>query len=140
MAVRKVLLDTSAYVALLGGDEAVLEAIAEASEVFMSIFVLGELWAGFLGGRKERENRERLEAFLGKPSVIVIDATRDTAEIFGRIKDRLRRAGTPIPINDVWIAAHAIEHGAETITYDRHFTFIPGLLLWAGVSDDHGKV
>lgn len=137
---RKVLLDTSAYAALLGGDEAVLNAIAEASEVFMSIFVLGELWAGFLGGRRARENRERLEAFLGKPSVIVIDATRDTAEIFGRIKDRLRRAGTPIPINDVWIAAHAIEHGAETITYDRHFTFIPGLLLWVEVPGDNGKI
>jgi tRNA(fMet)-specific endonuclease VapC len=137
--VRKVLLDTSAYAALLGGDEAVLDAIAEASQVFMSIFVLGELLAGFLGGRRERENRERLEAFLGKPTVIVIDATRDTADIFGRIKDRLRRAGTPIPINDVWIAAHANEHGAETITYDRHFTFIPGLLLWAGVSGDRGK-
>lgn len=136
---RKVLLDTSAYAALLGGDEEVLEAIAAASEVFISIFVLGELWAGFRGGSRERENRERLEAFLGKPSVIVIDATRDTAEIFGRVKDRLRRAGTPIPINDVWIAAHAIEHGAEIITYDRHFTFIPGLLLWAGVSGKEFK-
>lgn len=129
---RKVLLDTSAYSALLGGDEKVLDALAGASRVFMSIFVLGELWAGFSGGRRERENRDRLDAFLGKPSVGVIDATRDTAEIFGRVKDRLRRAGTPIPINDVWIAAHAVEHGAQIITYDRHFTCIPGLLLWEG--------
>lgn len=126
LAVREVLLDTSAYVSLPGGDEAVLEAIAEASEVFMSIFVPGELSAGFLGGRKERKNRERLAAFLGKPSVIVIDAARDTAEIFGRIKDRLRRAGRPIPINDLWIAAHAIEHGGP----DHHIR--PSLHLHTG--------
>jgi tRNA(fMet)-specific endonuclease VapC len=134
--VRKALLDTSAYTALLGGDEKVLEGLADVSQVFMSVFVLGELWAGFHGGRKDGENRERLDSFLGKPSVSVLDATRDTAEIFGRIKDRLRRAGTPIPINDVWIAAHAVEHGAQIITYDRHFSFIPGLLLWEGMPGD----
>ena len=127
---KKVLLDTSAYSAFLGGDERVLEALAGASHVFVSIFVLGELWAGFRGGRKERENRARLETFLGKPTVSVLDASRDTAEIFGRIKDSLRRAGTPIPINDAWIASHAMEHGAQVITRDRHFSLIPGLLLW----------
>lgn len=136
---RKALLDTSAYAALLGGDERVLEALADTSQVFMSIFVLGELWAGFRGGRKERENCGRLEAFLAKPSVSVLDATRDTAEIFGRIKDGLRRVGKPIPINDVWIAAHAMEHGAEVITLDRHFSIIPGLLLWNGMQKPEGK-
>ena len=129
---NKVLLDTNAYAALLGGDERVLEALAGSVELFMSIFVLGELWAGFCGGSKERENRQRLGAFLSKPSVSIIEGSRDTAEIFGRIKDDLRRAGTPIPINDIWIAAHATEHGAQVITYDRHFGLVPGLLLWDG--------
>lgn len=127
---KKALLDTNAYAALLGGDERVLGALADASSILMSIFVLGELWAGFRGGGKERENRERLDAFLSKPSVHVIEGTRDTAEIFGRVKDRLRRAGTPIPITDAWIAAHAIEHGAQVITYDPHFNLVAGIMLW----------
>jgi tRNA(fMet)-specific endonuclease VapC len=127
---KRVLLDTSAYTALLTGDRSVFSRISGAESVFMSVFVLGEFYAGFRGGDKERENRNRLASFLVKPSVRILPATQDMAEIFGLVKDRLRRAGTPIPINDVLIAAQTMEVGAELVTYDAHFEKVGGLVLW----------
>lgn len=127
---KKVLLDTNAYTRLLRGDKDVLDVLGRADTVFMSIFVLGELYAGFRGGGRESENRAQLDDFLRRPTVRVLPATLETSDIFGAIKYRLRKAGIPIPINDVWIAAHATESGSYLITYDSHFTHIAGLLLW----------
>lgn len=127
---KKVLLDTNAYTRLLRGDRAILETLGRADTVFMSVFVLGELYAGFKGGDRESANRSQLEDFLRRPTVRVLTATQETADIFGAIKHRLRAAGTPIPITDVWIAAHATESGSFLMTYDAHFSNIPGLLLW----------
>jgi len=128
--VKKVLLDTNAYTHLLRGDKAVLEVLGRADTVFMSVFVLGELAAGFKGGDRESENRAQLEDFLCRPTVRILTATRETADIFGTIKHRLKKAGTPIPINDVWIAAHATESGSYLVTSDTHFANVAGLLLW----------
>ena len=127
---KKVLLDTNAYTALLGGDEAVLEALSRAETVFMSVVVLGELYAGFKGGRKESANRAQLDEFLRRPTVRILPVTKETADIFGTIKHRLKTAGTPIPINDVWLATQATESGAHLVTHDQHFCSVPGLLLW----------
>lgn len=127
---KKVLLDTNAYTALLRGDEAILDVLGQAETVFMSAIVLGELHAGFKGGSKEAANRRELEAFTGRPTVRILHVTQETAEIFGTIKHRLKTAGKPIPINDVWIAAHATETGAFLVTRDDHFAHVPGLLRW----------
>jgi tRNA(fMet)-specific endonuclease VapC len=127
---KRILLDTSAYTAFLSGDQKVFRKLGAADVVFMSIFVLGELYFGFRGGRQEKKNRDVLETFLAKPTVKIFPAGQDTAEIFGKVKDALRRAGTPIPLNDVWIASQAIESGAQLITYDQHFHKIKGLILW----------
>ncbi len=127
---RSILLDTNCYSAYLAGDERVLSALAEAEVVYMSIFVLGELFAGFRGGTKVRQNREYLKRFLAKRNVKTLSATQDTAEIFGDLKDKLKRSGSPLPINDVWIAAHALETGSVLITYDSHFQKITGLRRW----------
>lgn len=127
---KKILLDTNAYTHLLRGDKEVLEVLGRADTVFMSIFVLGELYAGFKGGDKESENRAQLDTFLSRPTVRVLSATQETSDIFGTIKHRLKKAGTPIPINDVWIAAHATESGSYLITRDTHFANIGGLLHW----------
>jgi tRNA(fMet)-specific endonuclease VapC len=123
----KVLLDTNGYSALLNGDQKMIQAIEKASRVYFSVFVLGELHAGFCGGNKEKENRMLLEDFLNHPSVTLIHTTEETAEIFGEIKTRLKKQGTPLPINDVWIAAHCFEHGCVLLTYDQHFQHIAGL-------------
>ena len=127
---RKVLLDTNAYVRYLAGDENVLSALAGADKVYMSVFVLGELYAGFRASKKVAENRRLLERFLDKPSVTVLEASRETAEVFGAVKDSLRKKGKPIPLNDLWIAAQTLETGSVLVTYDAHFQFVPGLRLW----------
>ena len=127
---RHVLIDTNAYCSLLVGDEAVLDAIATAETLYMSVFVMGELLAGFRGGRKQQQNLRTLHTFLAKPTVSILDATQETAEVFGGIKHDLKKAGTPIPMNDVWIAAHAMETGSVLVSYDAHFEKVPGLRLW----------
>lgn len=127
---KKIVLDTNCYTAFLAGDAKVLAALASAEIVFLSIFVLGELFAGFKGGSKESANRELLMRFLKKPSVQVLNATAETAAVFGQIKAALKKAGTPLPINDVWLAAHAVETGATLVTYDSHFEKIIGLKIW----------
>lgn len=127
---KKILLDTNAYVRFLRGDEKVMTYLAQADSVCMSVIVLGELFAGFKSGSKQRENKRILERFLRKPTVAVLEATLETADIFGGVMASLRKSGTPIPINDVWIAAHALETGSILVTYDDHFAAIPGLRLW----------
>jgi tRNA(fMet)-specific endonuclease VapC len=127
---KRVLLDTNAYVGFLSGEERVLDVLAGADTVFMSAVVLGELFAGFRGGTKEKANRALLDRFLAKPTVAVLDVTQETAEIFGDLKSALKRSGTPLPINDVWIAAHAVETGSVLVTFDKHFQDIPAVRLW----------
>lgn len=127
---RKILLDTNAYVGYLRGDEQVLAYLGQADQVYMSVFVMGELYAGFRASTREKENKQILESFLMKSTVSVLEASKETAEIFGLIKSSLRKTGHPIPVNDIWIGAHAIETGAVLLTYDRHFVSIPGLRIW----------
>ena len=127
---RTILLDTNAYVRFLAGDEKVLDSLATAGRVYVPVFVLGELLAGFRSGSKEKPNRQLLERFLAKPGVAILDATRETAEYFGLIKSALKKAGQPIPLNDVWVAAQALETGSVLITYDTHFAVVPGLRTW----------
>lgn len=127
---RTILLDTNAYVRFLAGDESVLDSLAKAGRVYVPVFVLGELLAGFRSGSKEKPNRQLLERFLAKPGVAVLDATNETAEYFALIKSALKKASQPIPLNDVWIAAQALETGSVLITYDSHFAVVPGLRTW----------
>lgn len=131
---KKIVLDTNAYTGFLAGNEQVLNAMAAAEIVFLSVFVLGELLAGFKGGNKEAANLAILSRFLGKPGVQILSAGETTAFEFGRIKAALKKAGTPLPINDVWIAAHVVETGASLVTYDRHFEKIIGLPLWQAIA------
>lgn len=127
---KKMLLDTNAYTGLLSGDERVLDYISKAQVVLMSVIVIGELHAGFRGGLKQSQNNELLQKFLKKSIVETIDVTIETAEIFGMVKGNLKKAGTPLPINDIWIAAQAIEMGSILISFDSHFHKIPGLRIW----------
>ena len=127
---KKIVLDTNAYTRLLTGEEDVLDVIGTAETVYMSIFVLGELYAGFAGGTKERENKDTLNRFLVKPSVKILNATAETAEVFGMVKQELKKIGSPLPINDVWIAAHTLETGSTLVTYDNHFKKIAGIRRW----------
>jgi tRNA(fMet)-specific endonuclease VapC len=88
---------------------------------------LGELVTGSAGAMKERENKDVLRRFLLRPTVKVLNAISQTAEIFGFIKRSMRKAGAPLPINDAWIAAHAFEVGLRFVTYDEHNKKVAGL-------------
>jgi tRNA(fMet)-specific endonuclease VapC len=129
---KRIVIDTNAYIKLLAGTTEVLDAITIAEVVYMTIFVLGELYAGFKGGSKEHPNRKILNRFLNRSTVKILNATSETAEVFAEVKNKLKKTGRPIPINDVWIAAHALETGSVLVTYDKHFKFIDGLRVWDG--------
>jgi tRNA(fMet)-specific endonuclease VapC len=128
--VKKILLDTNAYTRLLSGDKSVLGALGQADTVYMSVIVLGELFAGFRAGKRERKNRGLLDDFLTRPTVKILNVTQETAEVFGSVKQGLKARGKPVPINDAWIAAHALETGSTLLTSDEHFEAVPGLRRW----------
>ena len=90
---------------------------------------MGELIYGFRHGRRYRQNFNQLERFLAKPLVGFVPVTIETCSRFGSAAAKLRRAGTPIPVNDVWIAAHALQTGASLLTYDAHFERVAGLSM-----------
>ena len=123
----RLFLDTNAYSALVRGHRDVSTRVREAKRVNLSVVVVGELLAGFRGGSKESWNRRVLDDFLRHPQVGTLPLTWSTAEGFGTIWSALRDRGRPIPTNDIWIAAHAMEHAAELLTLDRHFLEIEGL-------------
>ncbi len=127
VSASKLLLDTSAYTHLRGGDERVADAIAAARTVALSVITLGELEAGALIGKRTAENRAALADFLSAPFVSVLPATTDVSRVYGRLFAALRKAGKPIGTNDLWIAATAIEAGAHLVTFDQDFARIAGL-------------
>jgi tRNA(fMet)-specific endonuclease VapC len=124
-----VLLDTSAYSAMLRGHQPVLDVLRRSETVAVSAVVLGELYSGFRAGNRWAKDTAQLAQFLGKPSVRVLDVTEETALRYAEVDVYLRKKGRPIPRNDVWIAATALEHGLQLITLDVHFREIPLLLI-----------
>ncbi len=125
----RLLLDTTAYSAMCRGDDRLAEPLREASEVALTPVVLGELLYGFARGRLERENHRLLRAFLETERVRVVAIDEETAERYAAIRDHLRRQGTPIPTNDLWIAASAAQHGLTVLSLDKHFKDVPQILL-----------
>ena len=123
----KVLLDTNAYTALFRGHAGVARIVRQAEEVLLSPIVAGELLFGFRHGTRYEANRRELDAFLDNPFVRRLDLTMVTADRFGRLAAALRKKGRPVPSNDLWIAAHAMETGADLLSFDRHFAEIDGL-------------
>jgi tRNA(fMet)-specific endonuclease VapC len=120
-------LDTSAYSRFRAGDARVHDLIAAAEIVFVPVIVLGELHGAFDVGMRARENRVALSEFLNEPFVRVAAVSADVARQYGRVYAALRRAGTPIPANDIWIAATAIDLGACLLTFDRDFEHVGAL-------------
>ena len=117
----RILLDTSAYSAFKRGHREIQHRIQEADQIQLNPVVLGELRAGFLNGTRLRDNLHELADFLASPRVSIALVDEETAERYAIIVDALRRAGTPIPTNDIWIAASAMQHGSTLLTTDPHF-------------------
>lgn len=117
-------LDTSAYSLFQRGNARALGLIDEAEWVGVPAIVLGELYAGFQLGAKRGENERTLSDFLSNPAVDVLSVDDDVSRHYADIVVDLRRAGTPIPTNDIWIAATAARAGAMVLSDDAHFTAI----------------
>ena len=122
------MMDTSAYGAFLRGTPGVKEAVQQADEIVFNPVVLGELKAGFLMGRNEKRNRAILRDFLSSPRVTLVEIDEETSERYAVIVQSLRMKGTPIPTNDLWIAASAMQHGLKVLTTDKHYLKVPQII------------
>jgi tRNA(fMet)-specific endonuclease VapC len=125
----RLLLDTSAYSAFMRGHEDIRLAIRSNEEIFLNSIVIGELTAGFIKGNRRKKNEAELRRFLASPRVGLLDVTEETAERYAVILNALWQAGSPIPTNDIWIAASAMEYGLRVVTTDDHYRQIPQIMV-----------
>jgi len=114
-------LDTNRYTDLCRGDAAVVETVETADEVWLPFIVLGELRAGFAAGTQGPRNEAALRRFLMKPGVAILYAGEQTTHHYASVYRQLRKQGTPIPTNDMWIAALVLEHSLVLYARDAHF-------------------
>ncbi len=114
-------LDTSAYSHFRRGDQAAVDLLDRAEWLGLPCIVIGELWLGFKKGSHFERNRAELEEFVAQPVVEVLGLDFETSTLYAELLLSLRTAGTPIPSNDIWIAACSLRHGAGVLTYDAHF-------------------
>ena len=125
---KNVLIDTNIYSLAMKGDKQVIATLRRLDRIGFSAISIGELFSGFKGGSRENKNRQELELFLDSPRVVVHVIDEGSAEFYAAILNDLRAAGTPIPTNDIWIAATAFQHGYKLYSKDEHFRLIPGLV------------
>ena len=123
----RILLDTNAYSAIGRGHPAAMDLVRRARSLVVSSVMLGEVLAGFRHGSMWDQNLASLRRFLAQPRVHLIPVTWTTADRYSRIWSALRGKGRPIPTNDMWIAAHALETGADLVSFDPHFEHVEGL-------------
>ncbi|MBL0715231.1 MAG: type II toxin-antitoxin system VapC family toxin [Desulfosarcina sp.] len=129
---NKVLIDTNIYSLAMKGNTKVVYALRKLDQIGFSAVSAGELFSGFKSGRHEDINREELNYFMDSPRVVVHAIDVETADFYASILNNLKVAGTPIPTNDIWIAAVAFQHGYKLFTKDKHFDLIPGLVQLQG--------
>ena len=126
MAVR-LAVDTNRYTDLCRGDRAVIDVIEFADEVWLPFVVVGELRAGFAVGTQGPRNEASLRRFLLKPGVGVLYADEQTTHHYATVYRQLRKQGSPIPTNDMWIAALVLQHSLTLYDRDAHFDSLPQL-------------
>ena len=115
-----ILLDTNAYSRLMQGDEFVIRSADDANRIVLCSVVLGELESGFRGGTRYDENKRDLADFCADSKVVKVYSSETTTLLYGDLMDNLRKAGTKIPTNDVWIGAYAKEMDAAVLSFDHH--------------------
>lgn len=129
LATSEILIDTNRYSDFDAGVPEVVERYERADQIWLPLIVLAELRSGFALGKHESENQSNLSAFLKYENVDVLSPTEETTQFYARVFAQLRRAGTPIPTNDIWIAALAIQHDLQLDTRDAHFQKVEGIKL-----------
>ncbi len=126
---NRLMLDTSSYSAFKRGHPGAIHAIQAAARLLVPSIALGELLAGFEIGSRREANRRELEEFLESPRVVRVSIGPATAERYAVILASLRKAGRPIPTNDLWIAACSMEQAAELLTLDAHYLHVSQILV-----------
>jgi len=126
---RRAALDTNRLSDLFGGDQAVALLLGSFDEVLVPLTVIGEIKAGFAGGKHRLRNEAYLDSYLNEKTVRVLYPDLGTADHYANLMTQLRAAGKPIPQNDLWIAALCLQHGLPLITRDHHFQHVPRLML-----------
>ena len=126
---KNLLIDTNIYTHAFNGNTEVIRILQRSQKISICAITIGELLSGFKAGSKENINKAELEEFLDSPRVQLIGIDEDTAEFYSEIQTALKKKGKPIPTNDIWIAATALQYGLKLYTNDRHFKYVPGLVL-----------
>ncbi len=121
----RVALDTNRYTDLVRGDRQLASVLEAAEEVLIPFPVLAELRAGFAVGKRGAENDLVLRKFLSRSGVLVLYADDVTTRAYAAVYAQLRAQGTPIPTNDLWIAALVLQHDLVLMTRDEHFDHLP---------------
>jgi tRNA(fMet)-specific endonuclease VapC len=123
----RIAIDTNRYRDFCSAIPEAVERLAQADEIHMPFVTLAELRAGFLCGTVARQNEKNLIRFLNSPRVSVLFPSEDTTHHYARLFAQLRAQGTPIPTNDIWIAALALQHDLMLYSRDEHFKQLPQL-------------
>lgn len=126
----KVLIDTNIYSLAMKGETEVVDILRKIETIGISTISLGELYSGFKAGHKERQNRQELDIFLNSPRVALHCVDAETSDFYAFILNSLKQAGTPIPTNDIWIAACAMQHGYKLFSRDKHFGYVQGIFYF----------
>jgi len=126
---KRIIIDTNFYVAFKRNDAEAVNLLQRADYIGVNTVILGELLAGFRCGNKERDNRAELDRFLDSARVNLLVVDDETSEFYAQVFSELRQKGRPIPSNDLWLAASALQHGLALATFDDHFTHISSILL-----------
>jgi len=121
----KFALDTNIVIGIFASESSILRKLKSNPPIFLPNIVLGELYYGAMLSKLSKENIYRIEEFAKQ--CVALNCDKDTSLHYGKIKSSLKRIGKPIPENDIWIAALAIQHKLKLVTRDRHFDFIEGL-------------
>ena len=129
----RILLDSNAHSAFMRGNGEVRGMIRAAEEVLFSAVVVGEQLCGFRQGAHYERNLAELRSFLERPYVSFVPVGPVTADRYSRVMSALKAKGRPIPTNDVWIAAHAMETGADPVSADGHFEHVEGI-VWVPIT------
>jgi len=128
--VKRVLIDTNIYIEAMFGNPEIVQKLQKVDMIGLSAISIGELLAGFKIRKKQSEQVSQFEEFLDSPRVELCSVTYSTADFYSEIYLKLRKAGTPIPTNDIWIAATALEHGFRIFTLDKQFQNIAGMTFY----------
>ncbi|MBQ7667206.1 MAG: PIN domain-containing protein [Kiritimatiellae bacterium] len=121
------LLDSNIVIDHISGFRRLPEKVSKSGAMLFSQVAIAEVKTGFDDTNRGRRDRAALEEFLRLPNVVVITITPATTDLYAKVFRSLRAAGAPIPVNDIWLAAQALEHGAVVVSRDSHFEAVANL-------------